>query len=40
MDQSSFGILAHNKLQNLALVGHGYVKAYDASEVRNMVCEF
>ena len=34
MDPSSFGILAHNylRVQNLALVGHAYVKAHDASE--------
>ena len=34
MDPRSFGILAHNKLRvhNLALVGHAYVKAHDASE--------
>ena len=38
MDLSSFGILVHNSLRmhNIALEGHTYVKAHDASEEKSI----
>ena len=42
MDQSSFGILAHNylRVQNIALVHHANVKEHDASERSKMHMNF